>query len=630
MKGSAPEILDQLTCGIQIVDANWTTVYANDRAIEHSRQPREAIVGQNILERNCPDAYRHFYDLLKECRATQSDRKFEFEHTHEHTESNWFDFHFKPFQDGILIISKEIHDRKHIEKELMIAKEKAEEREQNIVSIYNTVGNIIFKLAVEPGEQYRFESVNHRFLEVTGLSEEAIIGQLVNDIIPEPSLSMVLENYRTAIRENKIVRWEEVSTYPTGELTGEVSIAPNYNAEGVCKFLVGAVHDITQRKKNEKLLEDQNRELIAAKERAENNEAKIIAFTDQSPISIFTMDTGGLLSYANKKWLETAGMELEEALGEGWLKALHEDDRERIKLEWQKRIGSNTGWTYECRIVDKQGRITWVEGAVNGLRDTRNNLVGYTGTNFDITDRKLAEKAIMENQRIKVVGEMTSAIAHDFNNALQSILGNLELVLLRGDCSEKSEQNLESARSIVMDAAQRAQLVQRFGGHNQNNEHFQHVEINALFEKLISNSKHLWKDKVEQDGISIEIETRFADIPELYCVEGEISAVLLNLIKNSIEAMPQGGTLSIETRNVPEGVCILIADTGIGMDEETRARIFQPFFTTKGFDVGRGLGMSGAYGIIKEHGGKIAVRFSEPNKGTVIEIVLPLREEHGE
>jgi PAS domain S-box-containing protein len=135
--------------------------------------------------------------------------------------------------------------------ELQRAEEALRESEQQLVSIYNTVQDVIFYLAVEPDGQFRFVSVNAAFLKVTGLNREAVVGKTVQAVIPEPSLTMVLEKYRRAIEERTAVFWEETSDYPTGQLTGEVSITPVLDNNGICSHLVGSVHDITDRKRAE-------------------------------------------------------------------------------------------------------------------------------------------------------------------------------------------------------------------------------------------------------------------------------------------------------------------------------------------------------------------------------------------
>lgn len=122
------------------------------------------------------------------------------------------------------------------------------QNEKRLSSIYDTVGDILYYIAVEQDNKFRFITINNAFCRVTGLTEELVVGKLVNDIIPEPSLSMVLAKYNEAIKEHQIVRWEETSNYPSGTLIGDVSIAPVYDNNGKCTNLVGSVHDITERR----------------------------------------------------------------------------------------------------------------------------------------------------------------------------------------------------------------------------------------------------------------------------------------------------------------------------------------------------------------------------------------------
>lgn len=242
---------------------------------------------------------------------------------------------------------------------------------------------------------------------------------------------------------------------------------------------------------------------------------------------------------------------------------------------------------------------------------------------LDITQRKQAEKAVIENQRLSAIGEMASSAAHDFNNSLQTIFGNLELALLNQYIPDNVRNYLEIIKTAASDAATRVQLLQRFGGNKQLSSTYEIVDLNQIIDDVIIQSRPIWKDNAEKSGINIKIERLFTPAVKVAGNDGELRSVVFNLIKNSVEAMPAGGTISIKT-NVESGFAkISLTDSGIGMPPEVQARIFQPFFTTKGFELGRGLGMSGAYSIIKEHGGSINIIKSVPGEGTTIEIKIP-------
>lgn len=208
---------------------------------------------------------------------------------------------------------RDITDRKKAEEELRA-------RETRLASIYETVADVIFVLAVENRGTYRFTSVNPAFQAVTGVPSEAVVGKLVSEVVPEPSLSLVLGKYREAIEGKRTVRWEETSDYPAGRLTGEVSVAPIFDTEGNCVLLVGAVHDITERKRAEaeiaQLNEDLERKISerTAQLKAANRELEAFTYSVshdlRSPlrtISGFTqilLDTeGGSLSEQGRRYL---------------------------------------------------------------------------------------------------------------------------------------------------------------------------------------------------------------------------------------------------------------------------------------------------------------------------------------
>ena len=248
---------------------------------------------------------------------------------------------------------------------------------ETLSSIYNTVGDVIFQLAVERDEVYRFVSINPAFCRVTGLTAEQIVGKAVHQVIPEPSLSMVLENYREAIRSKSPVTWEETSDYPSGRLIGEVRVAPLFDEHGHCTHLVGSVHDITERRSAENLL----RALSSRQE----------AILAAVPDIIMEVDNRKVYTWANKSGFDFFG---EDVIGKeaafyfegeqdtyGIVQPLFNGAEEVFYVEsWQRRKdGQKRLLAWWCRV----------------LKDERGKVTGALSSAQDITVRKRSEEQIM-------------------------------------------------------------------------------------------------------------------------------------------------------------------------------------------------------------------------------------------
>lgn len=219
--------------------------------------------------------------------------------------------------------------------------------------------------------------------------------------------------------------------------------------------------------------------------------------------------------------------------------------------------------------------------------------------------------------RLKILGEIASGVAHDFNNALTGILGYIQILKL-----ELSDPQLlrfaELAEECAMDASRIVQRMRAFYKEGQAQK--VPLDLNSLISDVIELTRYKWKDLAEMRGIKIEINTHFGDIPLVDGVEAELRQLFTNLIFNAVDAMPEGGRITIATRCRDRKVVVEVSDTGVGMDEETKARIFEPFFTTK--PDGTGLGLSICRRIVAEHGGTMKVE-SEPGRGSTFTVILP-------
>lgn len=308
---------------------------------------------------------------------------------------------------------------------------------------------------------------------------------------------------------------------------------------------------------------------------------------------------------------------------EDWLHLIYPKDRPSLDDAVLLHKESTKPIQYTYRVICKDGSVRYWNDNGSPIFDQEGEPTKWVGGISDITERKRAEEALIQAQRLSAIGELASGVAHDFNNSLQGIFGNIEVALLE-HISPEVRNYLETVKQSATDAASRIQQLQRFARKGKEQNDYEHVNLNRLVDTVVSQTRPLWKDESEKAGIAIAVEKNYAGKELLiYANTGEIRSVLYNLVKNSVQAMPVGGRLVFETGENEKGVYVTISDTGTGMDEETKARVFQPFFTTKGFEQGKGLGMSTSYAIIKEHGGELYVKESALGKGTSIEIRLP-------
>jgi signal transduction histidine kinase/CheY-like chemotaxis protein len=237
------------------------------------------------------------------------------------------------------------------------------------------------------------------------------------------------------------------------------------------------------------------------------------------------------------------------------------------------------------------------------------------------------QQQIIQQERLRALGQMASGIAHDFNNALVGILGFSELLLRNPDSlndQQKTLHYLEMIHRSSEDATRTVKRMQEFYRPRQDDEPLQPLDLNLLVEQTLALTEPRWKTQVAARGVSLAIETDLQPIPAVIGNESDLREVLTNLIFNAVDAMPKGGTLTVRSRETGENVLLEIEDTGTGMSEETRMRCLEPFFTTKGAE-GSGLGLAMVYGIIQRHGGVMEIE-SEEGAGTTFRLSLPIRE----
>ncbi|ODS30762.1 MAG: two component sensor histidine kinase [Candidatus Scalindua rubra] len=239
-------------------------------------------------------------------------------------------------------------------------------------------------------------------------------------------------------------------------------------------------------------------------------------------------------------------------------------------------------------------------------------------------EKKLLKK-FAESEKLRALGLMASGMAHDFNNMLTIMLGTIELIEIEKD-KDVILKKMHVIKKAAIDSAHIIKKIQKFTKTEEEDIQFKPVEINDLVRESIEITTPIWKDDLQAEGISIEIvDTLLEEELIINGNDSDLREAIINLIFNSVDAMPEGGKINIATYMKGENVCLEISDNGVGMTEETKNRIFDPFFTTKGVSHS-GLGMSVLYGIIKRHNGVVEIK-TEPGEGTSFIIGLSKRRE---
>ncbi|HEY3155567.1 MAG TPA: two-component regulator propeller domain-containing protein [Candidatus Eisenbacteria bacterium] len=287
-----------------------------------------------------------------------------------------------------------------------------------------------------------------------------------------------------------------------------------------------------------------------------------------------------------------------------------------LGVRWHRsRIRRLEGHTRELRwLVEERTRAKEALGESNRRLEQA------------LADLRRAQDRLVQQERLRALGQMAGGVTHDFNNALTPILGFTDFLLARPqilDDREKTLAYLTNVNRAAKDAANVVSRLREFYRPRDEAEVFPLVAIDAIVRQAISMTQPKWKDQAQVKGVSVEVQTELAPTPLISGNESDLREMLTNMVFNAVDAMPEGGRITLRSRVDGEFVVLEITDTGTGMTDEVRRRCLEPFFTTKG-DEGTGLGLPMVYGIVRRHGGTVQIE-SAPGKGTTFSIRLPIK-----
>ena len=462
---------------------------------------------------------------------------------------------------------------------------------------------------------------NNAMARMYGLdSAEQIVGVPLRDLLPrsdpantEYLRAFVRGGYRVTDAESHELGRDGASRYFLNNMVGIVRDGHLFRAWG-------SQRDITSRKVIESALrasEERYRALVTA-----------------SSSLVWTSDAHGRFVERQVAWERYTGQPWSEHRDHGWIDALHPDDREAVRRAWQRRVREPGAarddrarlWSLEKNAYRHVvGRAVPVFEGAGTVRE-------WIGTMTDVEERWIAEERLRRAERMETVGRLAGGIAHEANNQMSVILGSARFVLDRTDVPEAARDDVEHMRRAAERTAGITQQLLAFSRRQVLQP--QVIDLNVLVQ---GSEPILRRTLGERSRLVVRPATGLGRVK---ADPGQLEQVLLNLVINARDAMPDGGTVTLETSHVtltPEyagrkpvasivpgpHLLLSVGDTGVGMDRETMGRVFEPFFTTKPVGEGTGLGLATVYGIVKQSGGYVWA-YSEPGLGTTFKIYLPM------
>jgi len=463
---------------------------------------------------------------------------------------------------------------------------------------------------------------NQAALQIFGVKNEAdFISLAPGDLSPDrqpdgrASAEKAQEMIATALREGShFFEWTH-RRLDGGEFQADVLLT---KMERDGKVVVQAtIRDITEHQQAEAAMRLQSSALNAS--------ANAIVIADQK----------GNVVWANPAFTKLTGYEVSEILGKNPLVLKSGQHDTAFYRQMWEALTTGQVWSGEIVNKHKDGHLYTEEMTITPVRDDRGEIANFIAVKQDITARKRMEEELRQSQRqvveqekLRVLGQMASGIAHDFNNALAPIIGFSELLLKHPEKVADQQlvvKYLQHINTCGTDAARVVRQMREFSRQRATVEDYRPLDINKLVRQTIEHTQQRWKDQAQATGRTIQIVTDLLPMQQITGEESAIRELLTNLIFNAVDALPAGGTITLGTMLDGQWVRLSVSDTGTGMTEEVRRRCLEPFFTTKGAE-GTGLGLAMVQGIVQRHNGTLDIE-SQVGQGTTFIIRFSLQ--HG-
>ena len=451
----------------------------------------------------------------------------------------------------------------------------------------------------------RFLLVNEAAAAMAGVDQSTALGRTIEEIVGGDAAAESRTRDREVFETGRRITYDQTFRAADGVTrTTRFTKGPLFDEHGAMTGIFSVGVDLTAQ--------------LAADEQIRRQDARYRALVEHASDLVTIIAPSGVLLYSSPaaRQLCDSGQAAEQR---GPFYFVHQDDLARIEATFDRILRGGAGYTetLEVRVRRPDGAAAILECVVTNRVDEP-AIGGIVVNGRDVTERKRLEEQLHHAQKLEAIGRVAGGIAHDFNNMLLVINGNSETVLRSPDLSPDAREALEEIVEASDRAAQLTRQLLAFGRQKPSDP--RPDNLNAAVIGLAGMLRRLI-------GEHISLSLTLSEDPCVVRIDrGEIEQVVLNLALNARDAMPEGGTLAIETRRDPvlPVVTLVVRDTGLGMDVETAGHIFEPFFTTKGIG-GTGLGLATVYRIAAQHNAAIDVD-SAPGRGTAISIVFPLED----
>lgn len=505
-------------------------------------------------------------------------------------------------------------DRMMLERSLELSSQELLQANSEMRAVFQVIPDLLLRLAHDGTILDIKAGANSDFM----FQRRNFFGKHIRDIPVKQIAVEFQEAMDRVAREKRLVTIEYSLQLHGQQCLYEARFVPLFENQ-----IVVILRNITERKHAEAAIQERLR--------LEEQLSKL-ATTTPGVIHAFRLCPDGTtcFPYANPSIENIYGLKPEDLVTDAspaWAR-IHPDDIPRLKSTIDKSMSNMTIWREEFRVNHPQKGLIWVEGCSSPVRESDGSMLWH-GFLLDITERKQLETQLRQSQKMQAFGQLAAGVAHDFNNILTVIQGNISLLQM----GQLTPDEQASASTEIFRAAQRAANLTRqlltFSRRQPMQSH--DLDLN----EVVANVTKMLRRLIGED---IALETRLvAGGAPVHADPGMLEQVLMNLAVNARDAMPKGGRLNIETALVTladttqftkhtarpgDFVCLSITDTGSGVAPEHLPHLFEPFFTTKDVGKGTGLGLATVFGIVEQHQGWIEVD-SQINQGTTFHIYLP-------